>query len=68
MLPDEEGANRDPHLSAVLCHEPLSNVPPTTPYFQLAMEPFLCEMQLSVVAHLLLRRLSPMFVSGWDVE
>lgn len=51
-LPDEEGAVRGPRLDAVLCQQPLSNVPPVAPCSQLAVEPLLCGVQLGAVAHL----------------
>lgn len=51
-LPDEEGAIGGSRLDAVLCQQPLSDVPPIAPCSQLAVEPLLCGMQLSAVAHL----------------
>lgn len=63
VLPDKKGDIRCPHLSAVLCQQPLSNVPPTAPCSQPAMEPFPWEMQLYVQAHLLLHSSSPPDIS-----
>lgn len=65
-LPDKERAIRVPHFGAVLCQQPLSHVPPNTPFSQLAVEPILCKMQLDVGAHLLLCGSSPSSVPGWD--
>ena len=61
-LPDEEGAIRGPHPDAVLCQQPLIDVLPNS---QLAMEPFLHEMQLDFGTQLL-HRSSPPTVPIWD--
>jgi len=64
-VPDQEGAIRCLHLSAVLHHPLLCDVPPTTPCSQLAVVPILLEMQLDVGVHLLLRGSSPLSAPSW---
>ena len=65
-LPDQDGATRFFHLGAVLRHQLLCDLPPTTPCSPLAVVPILLEMQLDVGVHLLLWGSSPPTCPGWS--